>query len=270
MSAGHGTSITLTAYVSGGGPSSAAAFVEANPAPPPAGPNALDTILILRLEDGADIFISLRGTFLPSCCGMDLDRWAGFMFDNLFLIHGQAGHVYASQKTCCIVFCLFLSVLLLSHLTFIVYAPIAPCRLLTFGDNPIVAVEQLDAEGQQLLQQGLQPPPLPAPAVQQLVGQVRDLGLGLDGPDGGAAAGDDAGGRASGDLGKRQAQSLTGVESRVPKELQRLVHFLEVGVAVAGVTTRVLMCPAGVVLAGPAQVCQLRTAGFPSAAGLWA
>lgn len=75
MSAGHGTSITLTAYVSGGGPSSAAAFVEANPAPPPAGPNTLDTILILRLEDGADIFISLRGTFLPSCYGMDLDRW---------------------------------------------------------------------------------------------------------------------------------------------------------------------------------------------------
>jgi hypothetical protein len=73
-SAGHGTSITLTAYVSGGGPSSAAAFVDANPAPPPAGPNTLDTILILRLEDGADVFISLRGTFLPSCYGMDLDR----------------------------------------------------------------------------------------------------------------------------------------------------------------------------------------------------
>lgn len=121
---------------------------------------------------------------------------------------------------------------------------LAPRRLLTLGNSPVVAVEQLDAEGQQLLQQGLQPPPLPAPAVQQLVGQVGDLGLGL-GPDEGAAAGDDAGGRASADLGKRQAQSLTGVESRVPKEVQRLVHFLEVGVAVAELTCRVSLHTAG-------------------------
>jgi hypothetical protein len=71
---GQGTDITLTAHVCGGGPNSACAFLDANPAPAPASPNTLDTILILRLEDGADVFISLRGTFLPSCYGMDLDR----------------------------------------------------------------------------------------------------------------------------------------------------------------------------------------------------
>lgn len=100
------------------------------------------------------------------------------------------------------------------------------CRLLTFGDSPVIAVEQLDAEGQQLLQQGLQPPPLPAAAagLQQVQQQIGDLGLGLE------AAGDSLG-RSSADLSNRQ--SLTGVESRVPKEIQRLVHFLEV----SGITT---------------------------------
>jgi hypothetical protein len=72
--AGQAATIRLTAHVAGGGPNSAAAFIDANPAPAPACPNTLDTILILRLEDGADVFISLRGTFLPSCYGMDLDR----------------------------------------------------------------------------------------------------------------------------------------------------------------------------------------------------
>lgn len=83
------------------------------------------------------------------------------------------------------------------------------CRLLTFGDRPVVAVEQLDAEGQQLLQQGLQPPALPAAAggAQQLTQQVGDLGLG----------------------GEAAVVEQTGVEPRVPKEIQRLVHFLEVG-----------------------------------------
>jgi hypothetical protein len=103
------------------------------------------------------------------------------------------------------------------------------CRLLTLGDSPVIAVEQLDPEGQQLLQQGLQPPPLPAATgLQQLQQQVGDLGLGLES----AGAGSDAGGRSSADLNQRQ--SLTGVESRVPKEVQRLVHFLEVGSCITG------------------------------------
>lgn len=78
-SAAQATSISLTAHIAGGGPSSTCSFIDANPPPAPAGPNTLDTILILRLEDGADIFISLRGTFLPSCYGMDLDRWVVWM-----------------------------------------------------------------------------------------------------------------------------------------------------------------------------------------------
>jgi hypothetical protein len=71
--AGETATITLTAFVSGGGPASAAAHIAANPAPPPAPINTLDTILILRLEDGADSFISCHGSMLPSCFGMDLD-----------------------------------------------------------------------------------------------------------------------------------------------------------------------------------------------------
>lgn len=71
---GQAATIRLTAHVSGAGPSSACTFIDANPAPAPGCPNTLDTILILRLEDGADVFVSLRGTFLPSCYGMDLDR----------------------------------------------------------------------------------------------------------------------------------------------------------------------------------------------------
>jgi hypothetical protein len=178
---GQGATITLTACVTGGGPHSACAYINANPAPAPASPNTLDTILILRLEDGADSFISLRGTFLPSCYGMDLDR------------------------------------------------------LLTLGDSPVLAVEQLDAEGQQLLQQGLQPPPqLPAAALGAagstagLEQQLGGLGLGAGGllAGGSAAGGVDSGGRAGQDL--RSRQGLSGVESRVPKEVQRLVHFLEV------------------------------------------
>jgi hypothetical protein len=35
--------------------------------------NTLDAILILRIEDGSDIFVSLTGNFLRSCFGMDLD-----------------------------------------------------------------------------------------------------------------------------------------------------------------------------------------------------
>ena len=35
--------------------------------------NTLDAILILRIEDGSDSFISLTGSFLRSCFGMDLD-----------------------------------------------------------------------------------------------------------------------------------------------------------------------------------------------------
>lgn len=108
-----------------------------------------------------------------------------------------------------------------------------PCRLLTLGDSPVIAVEELDPKGQQLLQQGLQPPPLPAAAgVQQLQQQVGDLGLGLES----AGAGSDADGRSSEDLSHRQ--SLTGVESRVPKEIQRLVHFLQVGSGSAGQNLR--------------------------------
>lgn len=160
---GQAATIRLTAHVAGGGSNSAAAFIDANPAPAPACPNTLDTILILRLEDGADVFISLRGTFLPSCYGMDLDR------------------------------------------------------LLTFGDSPVIAVEQLEAEGQQLLQRGLQPPPLPAGAadagLQQVQQQVGDLGLGL---------GDAAGGRQS-----EESSRSAGLELQVPKEVQRLVQFLQ-------------------------------------------
>lgn len=92
------------------------------------------------------------------------------------------------------------------------------CRLLTFGDSPVIAVEQLDAEGQQLLQRGLQPPPLPAAAaagLQQVQQQVGDLCLGL-------GAGD-AGGRQSEDSSRS-----SGLELHVPKEVQRLLQFLQV------------------------------------------
>lgn len=94
------------------------------------------------------------------------------------------------------------------------------CRLLTFGDSPVIAVEQLDAEGQQLLQRGLQPPPLPAAAaaagLQQVQQQVGDLGLGL-------GAVDAVGGRQSEDSSRS-----AGLELQVPKEVQRLLQFLQV------------------------------------------
>lgn len=180
--AGQSTSIGLTAVVSGGGPGSASAFIDSNPPPPPSDPYTLDTILILRLEDGADVFISLRGTYLPSCFGTDLDR------------------------------------------------------LLTLGDGPVVAVEQLGPEGQQLLQQGLQPPALPGDLAQQGQGQdlqeqVAALGLGGGGDPAAAAAAaaagcSDGGGRSKADLMRRK--SMTGVEAHVPKEIQRLVQFLKV------------------------------------------
>ncbi|KAF8068242.1 Ocrl [Scenedesmus sp. PABB004] len=70
---GESATITLTALITGGGPSSAAAQLAAAPAPPGGPAGGLDTILILRLEDGTDSFISCRGTALPSCFGMDLD-----------------------------------------------------------------------------------------------------------------------------------------------------------------------------------------------------
>jgi hypothetical protein len=93
-------------------------------------------------------------------------------------------------------------------------------RLLTFGDSPVIAVEQLDAEGQQLLQRGLQPPPLPAGAadagLQQVQQQVGDLGLGL-------GSSDAAGGRQS-----EESSRSAGLELQVPKEVQRLVQFLQV------------------------------------------
>lgn len=178
---GQSTSIGLTAVVSGGGPGSASAFIDSNPPPPPSDPYTLDTILILRLEDGADVFISLRGTYLPSCFGTDLDR------------------------------------------------------LLTLGDGPVVAVEQLGPEGQQLLQQGLQPPALPGDLAQQGQGQdlqeqVAALGLGGGGDPAAAAAAaaagcSDGGGRSKADLMRRK--SMTGVEAHVPKEIQRLVQFLK-------------------------------------------
>lgn len=189
VAAGQGISITLTAQVMGGGRSSASAFIDANPPPHPTPPSTLDTILILRLEDGADTFISLRGTYLPSCYGMDLDR------------------------------------------------------LLTLGDSPVVAVEQLDAEGQALLQQGLQPQPLLASAAAAASGvapdlphglqqQVAGLGLaGLEGPTAAAAgaAAEDAVTDSNQVAAHHKQPSLTGADSHIPKEVQRLVHFLQVG-----------------------------------------
>jgi hypothetical protein len=176
MLAGETATITLTAFVSGGGPASAAAHIAANTAPPPAPINTLDTILILRLEDGADSFISCHGSLLRSCFGMDLDA------------------------------------------------------LLTLGGSPVLTAEDLQqgqGKGQQLLQQGLAPVQLPLAAEaagvrqegegdllglqQQLQGQ---LGLGQ------AAAAAAGGGDAL----------VTGLEERVPKEMQRLVNFLQVGV----------------------------------------
>lgn len=155
-----------------------AAFLSTNPPPPSSDPNTLDTILILRLEDGADIFISLRGTLLPSCFGMDLDR------------------------------------------------------LLTCGDSPVLAVENLDAEGQQLLRQGLQPPLLPpaAAAAAASVGQgLQNLDQQTGGPGPGQGSTEAAGVVGWGSPWvPDKAQSCSGLESRVPKEVQRLVHFLEV------------------------------------------
>jgi hypothetical protein len=184
MLAGETATITLTAFVSGGGPASAAAHIAANPAPPPAPINTLDTILILRLEDGADSFISCHGSLLPSCFGMDLDA------------------------------------------------------LLTLGGSPVLTAEDLQqgqCKGQQLLQQGLARVQLPLASdataagmrqggegegdllglQQQLQGQ---LGLGQAAAAAAAAAAGDGEGL------------VTGLEERVPKEVQRLVNFLQVGV----------------------------------------
>jgi hypothetical protein len=163
--AGKTATITLTAFVSGGGPASAAAHIAANPAPPPAPINTLDTILILRLEDGADSFISCHGSLLPSCFGMDLDA------------------------------------------------------LLTLGGSPVLTADDLQqgqGKGQQLLQQGLA-----AAAAGVMQGGADDIDLlGLQQ-------------QLQGQLGLGQAAAagngvVTGLEERAPKEVQRLVNFLQV------------------------------------------
>lgn len=166
--AGCTANITLTAFINGGGPNSAAAHLAANPAKPPAPINTLDTILILRLEDGADSFISIHGAFLPSCFAMDLDA------------------------------------------------------LLTLGSSPVLAVESLGEAGEKLLQQGLARPEgltglgQQAEAEADLLGmQVGELGI-TSSSSAVAAAG--------------CTVSPSGVEDRVPKEVQRLVSFLRVSV----------------------------------------
>jgi hypothetical protein len=183
FNAGETATITLTAFVSGGGPASAAAHIAANPAPPPAPINTLDTILILRLEDGADSFISCHGSLLPSCFGMDLDA------------------------------------------------------LLTLGDSPVLSSQELEqgqGRGQQLLQQGLArlQLPLAAEGLQQgedegdLLGLQEQLQLGEAAA---AAGGHSSAAGAGAGAGADKERLVTGLEERVPKEVQRLVNFLQVG-----------------------------------------
>uniref|UniRef100_A0A383VSK7 Rho-GAP domain-containing protein n=1 Tax=Tetradesmus obliquus TaxID=3088 RepID=A0A383VSK7_TETOB len=175
---GEAVSITLTAFVSGGGPASAAAHIAANPPPPPAPINTLDTILILRLEDGADSFISCHGSLLPSCFGMDLDA------------------------------------------------------LLTLGDSPVLSeteLQQGQGKGRQLLQQGLQRVAAAAAAGQEGEGEGDLLGLQqLELGDAAAAAAAGSGGAAGAGAGAGDSKLVTGLEERVPKEVQRLVSFLQV------------------------------------------
>lgn len=103
----------------------------------------------------------MRGTYLPSCFGTDLDA------------------------------------------------------LLTYGDSPVVAVESLNEAGQQLLHQGLSRPQSAAEA--DLLGlQTEQLTVGNSSMSAAAA----------------RAISSSGVEERVPKEVQRLVTFLRVSFAV--------------------------------------
>ncbi|WIA30981.1 hypothetical protein OEZ86_001026 [Tetradesmus obliquus] len=174
---GETVSITLTAFVSGGGPASAAAHIAANPPPPPAPINTLDTILILRLEDGADSFISCHGSLLPSCFGMDLDA------------------------------------------------------LLTLGDSPVLSeteLQQGQGKGRQLLQQGLQRVAAAAAAGQEGEGEGDLLGLQqLELGDAAAAAAAAGSGGAAG-AGAGDSKLVTGLEERVPKEVQRLVSLLQV------------------------------------------
>lgn len=196
---GETASITLTAFVSGGGPASAAAHIAANPPPPPAPINTLDTILILRLEDGADSFISCHGSLLPSCFGMDLDA------------------------------------------------------LLTLGDSPVLSeteLQQGQGKGRQLLQQGLERVAAAA-AGQEGEGDLLALQQ-LELGDAAAGSGGAAGG------GAADSQLVTGLEERVPKEVQRLVSFLQVGwCAAAGFVAQSANCADVACSAVLSRVCRV-------------
>jgi hypothetical protein len=91
VEAGGAREVALTACVTGGAAS--AALAAAPPPPPPrggrgggGGPAAaaaaaaaevpLDAILILRIEDGSDAFISVSGSYVGSCFGRDLSDLA--------------------------------------------------------------------------------------------------------------------------------------------------------------------------------------------------
>jgi len=168
MVAGATACISLTACIAGGGPGSAAACIAAStPRTPPAVNTCVDTILILRLEDGADSFVSIHGTCLPSCFGMDLDV------------------------------------------------------LLTLGSSPLVAVEQLGEEGQRLLQQGLEQPAV-WQQLEAVTGQLGALDLGQPAAAVASSNNDSSSTAAA-------VTALSGVEDRVPKEIQRLVKYLQVG-----------------------------------------
>jgi hypothetical protein len=73
--------LRLTAYIAGGPASDAVASAPPPPPPrggplPPAAEAALDAILILRIEDGSDAFISVSGSYVRSCFGRDLSDLA--------------------------------------------------------------------------------------------------------------------------------------------------------------------------------------------------
>ncbi len=161
----------------GGGGSAAAAS-----SPLPLAPAALDTILVLRVEDGADAFISCRGTALPSCFGADLDALL------------QVGS-----------------------------SPLLPL--------PSLAPEALCIADAALLRGNSGSGALPAP---DQAGRHSSSSTSLTGGDG--VAGLSIGNSSSSSSTEQQAvlgggvslPLVTGVEARVPKEVQRLVAFLAV------------------------------------------